>query len=301
MACEDFNCFAYVLSARYVAHRMEEEYVTWTGTSELPGMERMDFEMMKALIYFEERHRSTMSALPKRWAWSVEKSSYKDYLRMASELIAGEPCWDKVVAVFCFGGFLAVQVAIEGKVALAKRIPDWTAVFVETHLDDWVEARGGYGEVKLSFCGFGINETWDVLPLMFFCRYLEHRLADEGLNWWSPVELTEMNETELHAIFGLKRYDNRFGCDIRREVRDLKWDDKVGYKHFESLVKCTFDDGCNWKKIVALFVFGAYVAMHFVENGYYDSVIDVAHWLTTFTETYLKEWMLRMGGFSGIW
>jgi len=71
-------------------------------------------------------------------------SAYSTFISVCEELFKGKVEWGHIVALFAFAGGLALECHQQNYPELVGLVADWTATFVETHLDVWIAQRGGW-------------------------------------------------------------------------------------------------------------------------------------------------------------
>ncbi|KAJ0064461.1 hypothetical protein NL108_006828 [Boleophthalmus pectinirostris] len=52
--------------------------------------------------------------------------------------------WGRVIGLFAFGGALAVECVDKEMQPLVDRIVDWMTVYLDEHIQDWIDSQGGW-------------------------------------------------------------------------------------------------------------------------------------------------------------
>lgn len=102
---------------------------------------------------------------------------YQTFFEIASEVFADGINWGRIVALFAFGGKLAVYCDQHQMKELVASITEWVSRYVGAGLSEWIENHGG----------------WDGLDKQFNDK------GEEGA-WWKGVFLTTLGLGTLAAF-----------------------------------------------------------------------------------------------------
>lgn len=72
---------------------------------------------------------------------SLERESYFEVLK---QLLEDGLNWGRVIAVFSFGGQMCLYCMREGKPNQVDLVREWTCLFMERNVNDWIHSQGGW-------------------------------------------------------------------------------------------------------------------------------------------------------------
>ena len=72
-----------------------------------------------------------------------ESKSYTDFLVAARSLFEDRITWYRIVALFAFGGRIAVECVKNERPEAVINVADWIAVFCYSRLEHWICQNGG--------------------------------------------------------------------------------------------------------------------------------------------------------------
>ena len=95
-------------------------------------------------------------------------TAYSTFVEIASEVFADGVNWGRIVALFAFGGKLAVYCDQHNMKDLVDLVTDWVGKFI-SDLSEWIEKEGGWVSEKFLFNFFFIFPLFqNISALIFF-------------------------------------------------------------------------------------------------------------------------------------
>ncbi len=145
---EDLDCEAYVMACDYINHRVQKEGQAWADCPMLPSPTRSRLLMRNLCEEFEASHKKELHELSKQLA-ITPRTCYPTFMEISKTMFCYEKInWEKIVALYSFGGILSIQ-CIDGSMPeLISTVADWIGAFVEAHLDPWIQTQGGWETVR---------------------------------------------------------------------------------------------------------------------------------------------------------
>uniref|UniRef100_A0A5S6QCC8 Bcl-2 Bcl-2 homology region 1-3 domain-containing protein n=1 Tax=Trichuris muris TaxID=70415 RepID=A0A5S6QCC8_TRIMR len=148
-------------SAQFTAGSLAYDYVTKllasegftlrvNQSSQIP--ERLSEAMLSMCDLFNQRFQNRyISQL--RNAYLGVNSEHMDMRLFSSaldSLFNGGISWSRIVAMYAFGGFVALTYARQGRQEMAFAVPGWIALYVCRDVTRWINDNGGWD----GFVGF---------------------------------------------------------------------------------------------------------------------------------------------------
>jgi len=134
---------AQLLAFDYINWRLSQIEYEWLECPELPPPNRVRLAMRTLCETFEKRY----DAILKQMITQLNITSntvYPSFVSLTRELIKDGINWGRIVALFSFGGALAVHCAENGMEERITSIAQWVETFTSLELRSWIEANGGW-------------------------------------------------------------------------------------------------------------------------------------------------------------
>lgn len=71
-------------------------------------------------------------------------TAYQSFKNVMDEVFKDEVNWGRIVGLFAFGGALSVESAEKGASELVCRIADWMTIYLDEHINPWIQNQGGW-------------------------------------------------------------------------------------------------------------------------------------------------------------
>jgi BCL2-like 1 (apoptosis regulator Bcl-X) len=169
---ESLESEAYIVACDYIKYRLGKEGFDWRDCPQLPDPPTRLCRVVRSLC--DELESAEGGVIPELTAALpiTPSIAYKKYMEVATALFedktereTGEGSgtvirWGRIVALFTFGGALAVRCLRERMPQLIGPVTDWTAIFVEMHLNRWIQEHGGWEGMVSHFEQVGERVEW---------------------------------------------------------------------------------------------------------------------------------------------
>lgn len=134
-----------LLVADYVLHRLSQKSLTWANcpytVSSTPG--RVEKTMRALGEEFEQRYTEVFSEMCGQ-LHITPNNAQTTFVTIVNELFSDGIKWGRVVALFAFGGCLAVQCIEKEMPFLVDQVVEWLANYVDGHLMSWIKENGDW-------------------------------------------------------------------------------------------------------------------------------------------------------------
>lgn len=115
------------------------------GTSSPP---QGDIEAVKAALRdsadeFELRYTQAFSDLSSQLDITPD-TAYNSFKSVMDEVFKDGVNWGRVVGLFAFGGVLCVECVEKDMSELVSRIADWMTMYLDEHINPWIQSHGGW-------------------------------------------------------------------------------------------------------------------------------------------------------------
>ncbi len=142
-----------LLVSDYVKYRLETKGLTWAGAPDLPEPSAVELTMRTLGLEFEERYTEVFQEMCNQ-LHITPNTAHPTFTAIVNELFSDGIKWGRVVALFSFGGSLAVQCVEKEMPLLVDQIVDWVASYVDNHLKVWITEHGEWVSCQLFFFFF---------------------------------------------------------------------------------------------------------------------------------------------------
>ncbi|XP_061645239.1 bcl-2-like protein 1 isoform X2 [Phyllopteryx taeniolatus] len=92
---------------------------------------------------FEMRYSHAFSDLDQQ-LHITPATAYQSFENVVDEVFRDDVNWGRIVGLFAFGGALCVECMEKEMSPLVGRIIEWMTVYLDNHLQPWIESQGGW-------------------------------------------------------------------------------------------------------------------------------------------------------------
>ncbi|XP_013883662.1 bcl-2-like protein 1 [Austrofundulus limnaeus] len=117
-------------------------------------------------------------------------TAYQSFENVMDEVFRDGVNWGRIVGLFAFGGALCVECVEKEMSPLVGRIVEWMTVYLDNHIQPWIQSQGGWEHFAEIF---GDNAA------------AESRLAQESFKKWLLVGMTVVTAVVAGSLFAQKR------------------------------------------------------------------------------------------------
>ncbi|KAK3588707.1 hypothetical protein CHS0354_026025 [Potamilus streckersoni] len=131
------------LVADFINHRLQNQGYTWPNCPPLGTGTILHITMRTIGDEFESRYREQFDDLVHQLNITPD-IAYSTFVSVANELFVDGINWGRVVALFAFGGAIAVQCVEKNLVHLVDSIYEWLATYIDNTIQHWINSQGGW-------------------------------------------------------------------------------------------------------------------------------------------------------------
>ena len=150
-----------LLVSDYVNFRLQRQGLEWSGRPTMHEPGRISTTMRTLGEEFEQRYTEVFQQMCNQ-LHITPNTAYPTFMAIVNELFSDGVKWGRIVALFSFGGSLAVQCVEKEMPPLVDQIVDWITGYVENHLQSWIDEHGGWVSVD---CLSATDHDMAVVPL----------------------------------------------------------------------------------------------------------------------------------------
>lgn len=134
-----------MLVSDYVNFRLEKQNLEWPGPDKptLPQPGQVARTMRVLGEEFENRYTEVFQQMCNQ-LHITPNTAYPTFTAIVNELFSDGVKWGRIVALFSFGGSLAVQCVEKEMPPLVDQIVDWVSAYVDNRLQSWINEHGGW-------------------------------------------------------------------------------------------------------------------------------------------------------------
>ena len=116
----------------------------WEDCPELPEVNRTRLILRCLGEEFECRYNQQINQMVQEIEITPQ-TAFPRFMGICDALFEdGEVKWGKIIALFAFGGALAMHCVQNGMPQLVGNVVDWMAVFCDARLGEWIQSNGGW-------------------------------------------------------------------------------------------------------------------------------------------------------------
>ena len=139
----------------YVRYRLESNGLTWQNGQRDVTPNEIQRAMRALGDEFESRFSQAFDDMINQLHITTD-TAYQTFRTIVNEIFSDGVNWGRVVALFGFGGKLAVRCVQQSMPQLVSSIVDWVSTYVDTTLQSWISANNGWVRrvvfVQILFC-----------------------------------------------------------------------------------------------------------------------------------------------------
>ena len=142
---DDFNeADTSILACDYIRWRLRKEEYDWEECPELPEPNKIRLIMRVLGEDFESRYKSRLDAMVLEMDITPQ-NGFPSFMGICHYIIENtQISWGQIIAVFAFGGALAVHCLQNGLPQLIGNIADWIAVLCDSKFSNFVQGNEGW-------------------------------------------------------------------------------------------------------------------------------------------------------------
>ena len=127
----------------YIKFRLEQKGLRWIGAPDLPEPTPVHTTMRTLGLEFEQRYNEVFQEMGNQ-IHITPNTAHPTFTAIVNELFSDGIKWGRVVALFSFGGSLAVACIEKEMPLLVDQIVDWVKNYVDANLASWITQHGGW-------------------------------------------------------------------------------------------------------------------------------------------------------------
>ena len=132
------------LVADYINFRLQKQGLRWSTCPELPAVPTNVERAMRLLgEEFETRYTEVFQEMCNQ-LHITPNNAQPTFVAIVNELFSDGIKWGRIVALFSFGGALAVQCVEKEMPVLVDNVVEWVANYVDSNLQSWIQENGGW-------------------------------------------------------------------------------------------------------------------------------------------------------------
>ena len=135
----------------YIKYRLEQRGLDWANGPDLPEQPSPTQMTMRTLgLEFEQRYNEVFQEMADQ-IHITPNTAHNTFTAIVNELFSDGIKWGRIVALFSFGGSLAMQCIEKEMPVLVDQIVDWVTNYVDNNLASWITQHGGWVSNILKF------------------------------------------------------------------------------------------------------------------------------------------------------
>ncbi|XP_028309948.1 bcl-2-like protein 1 [Gouania willdenowi] len=117
-------------------------------------------------------------------------TAYQSFENVMDEVFRDGVNWGRIVGLFAFGGALCVECVEKEMSPLVGRIVEWMTVYLDNHIQPWIQSQGGWERFAEVFGQDAVAEI---------------RRSEESFKKWLLVGMTVVTGVVVGSLFAQKR------------------------------------------------------------------------------------------------
>lgn len=159
------------------------------GTETGTGLDAVKEALRDTANEFELRYSMAFSDLHSQ-LHITPATAYQSFENVMDEVFRDGVNWGRIVGLFAFGGALCVECVEKEMSPLVGRIVEWMTVYLDNHIQPWIQSQGGWERFAEIF---GQDAA------------AEGRRSEEGFKKWLLVGMTVMTGFVVGSLFIQRR------------------------------------------------------------------------------------------------
>ena len=132
------------LVADYLNYRLQKSNFQWPGCPPLESPSKIHNVLHTLSDEFEKRYSRDFDSQLQITA----STAYSTFIEVAQELFKDGINWGRIVALFTFGGSMAVECMIKQLEHLVDSIYDWVSTYITENLEGWISNHNGWVSLR---------------------------------------------------------------------------------------------------------------------------------------------------------
>ncbi|KAG7283448.1 hypothetical protein CRUP_035241 [Coryphaenoides rupestris] len=153
------------------------------------GLEAVKEALRDSANEFELRFARAFSDLSSQ-LHITPATAYQSFESVMNEVFRDGVNWGRVVGLFAFGGALCVECVEKEMSSLVGRIAEWMTVYLDVHIQPWIQAQGGWERFSEVFGKDAAAES---------------RRSQESFKKWLLAGMTLVTGVVVGSIFAQRR------------------------------------------------------------------------------------------------
>ena len=113
------------------------------------GIEAVNAALRDSAEEFEKLFARAFSDLSSQLDITPD-TAYQSFKDVMDEVFKDGVNWGRIVGLFAFGGVLCVESVEKDASELVCRIADWMTIYLDEHIDSWIQSQGGWVSMQMS-------------------------------------------------------------------------------------------------------------------------------------------------------
>ncbi|XP_056129477.1 bcl-2-like protein 1 [Lampris incognitus] len=114
-----------------------------SSTDAATGLDEVKEALRDSANEFELRYARAFSDLSSQ-LHITPATAYQSFASVMDEVFRDGVNWGRVVGLFAFGGALCVECVEKEMSPLVARIAEWMTVYLDNHIQPWIQSQGGW-------------------------------------------------------------------------------------------------------------------------------------------------------------
>ncbi|XP_048878132.1 bcl-2-like protein 1 [Brienomyrus brachyistius] len=153
------------------------------------GLEAVKEALRLSANEFEFRYQRAFSDLSSQ-LHITPATAYQSFESVMNEVFRDGVNWGRVVGLFAFGGALCVECVEKEMSPLVGHIVDWMTVYLDNHIQPWIQTQGGWDRFAEIFGNDAAAES---------------RRSQERFQQWLPAALALVTGALVGFLIAKKR------------------------------------------------------------------------------------------------
>ncbi|XP_029010943.1 bcl-2-like protein 1 isoform X2 [Betta splendens] len=145
--------------------------------------------LQDSCVEFEQRYACAFSDLHNQ-LHITPATAYQSFENVMDEVFRDDVNWGRIVGLFAFGGALCVECVEKEMSPLVGRIVEWMTVYLDNHIQPWIQSHGGWERFAELF---GHNAV------------AESRRSQENFKKWLLAGMTLVTGVVVGSLIAQKR------------------------------------------------------------------------------------------------
>lgn len=138
------------------------------------GIEAVNAALQDSAEEFEKLFAQAFSDLSSQLDITPD-TAYQSFKDVMDEVFKDGVNWGRIVGLFVFGGVLCVESVEKDASELVCRIADWMTIYLDDHINPWIQSQGGWVSVQPSDSNINVVYVTMSCVILFvvICSFLE--------------------------------------------------------------------------------------------------------------------------------